>query len=115
MDRRQAIRRSGDVRRRIVDRRGAYGRRARLQLSPADRARARGLPEAFIVAAGPPADRIAAVVHRTWASCPAPVRAGIAEGVLPVLRPLADGRHSICSEIRDRCEEVVARWLARVA
>lgn len=115
MARRQGVRRSGLVRRRIADRRGDYGRRARLELSAGDRARARRLPEAFLTAAGTPAERIADVVHKMWAECPAPVRAGIAEGVLPILRPLAVTRVAVSQELRDRCEEVVARWLARVA
>ncbi len=114
-DRRQGVRRSGLVRRRIADRRGDDGRRARLELSAGDRARARRLPEAFVTAKGTPAERIAEVVHRMWTECPAPVRAGIAEGVLPILRPLLAARATVTPELRDRCEEVVARWLARVA
>ncbi len=114
-DRRGQVRRGGLLRRRIADRRGEYGRRARRELSDDDRQQARRLPEEFLARSGTPAERIADVVHRLWTDCPAAVRTGIAEGVLPLLKPLAQDRGAVTEQLRERCAEVVARWLARVA
>lgn len=114
-ERRYTIRRSGLVRRQIVDRRGEYGRRARHELSAEDHARARRLPDAFLAARGSPAERVAEAVHHAWPDCPAAVRAGIAEALLPLLKPLGAAGAAPDDALRDRCEDVAARWLARVA
>lgn len=69
------------------------------------------LPDDFLASSGDPLDRLARVIRRKWANAPRPVRAGLAEGLAPILEPLTRGAQ-LTEAVRDACAEVVATWLA---
>lgn len=81
------------------------------KLSARDRTKARMLPDDFLAASGDTLDRLGRVIRRKWANAPRPVRAGLAEGLVPILEPLRRGARPT-EAVRDACEEVVATWLA---
>lgn len=115
-DRRHASRRSGRTRRSGQDRRaGARGTApaATPKLGEQDRIRARLLADEFVTTGGTPEQRVARIVRTAWPRHPLPVRAGIAEAVLPILRALAEGG-TVDDPLRDACEAAAARWLVRV-
>jgi len=111
-DRRQNRRRSGQQRRTRPDRRGA-GTRAHPEMSEGHRRRARQVPDQVMAASGSASDRVIKVVRQTWKVAPMPVRAGLAQDLLPILEPLVNGEVELTEELRIRCEEAVARWVTR--
>lgn len=120
VDRRaRAERRSrGDRRRDWAARRGAVGASGAGSagtieappLSARDRTRARMLPDDFVISSGDTVERLTKVIRRKWANAPRQVRAGLVDGLVPILEPLARG-NSVTEAMRDACEEVVATWL----
>lgn len=113
-DRRQGSRRSGVPRRSGGDRRqGARAAATAPKMAEQDRIRARLLADEFLSASGTPEQRVARIVRSAWPRHPLPVRAGVAEEVLPILRPLADGG-TATDAVREACEAAAARWLVRV-
>jgi hypothetical protein len=110
-DRRTDRRRSGQKRRTRADRRGAT--RAHPEMSEGHRRRARQVPDEVMAGSGSASDRVIKVVRKTWKVAPMPVRAGLAQDLLPILEPLVNGEVKLTEELRIRCEEVVARWVKR--
>lgn len=85
--------------------------RTETRLSARDRTKARMLPDDFMLAGGDTAARLSRVIRKKWANAPRPVRAGLVEGLTPILDPLKTGG-PVSEAVRDACEEVVATWLA---
>jgi len=82
-------------------------------MSEGHRRRARQVPDQVMAASGSASDRVIKVVRQTWKVAPMPVRAGLAQDLLPILEPLVNGEVELTEELRIRCEEAVARWVTR--
>jgi hypothetical protein len=75
------------------------------------------LPEAFIQAKGDAVHRVARIIRQHWPYHPQRIREEIAQGLLPLLTPLAETATLVTEEtttfvteqIRVNCERVVAR------
>jgi hypothetical protein len=75
------------------------------------------LPEAFIQANGDAVHRVARIIRQHWPYHPQRIREEIAQGLLPLLTPLAETATLVTEEtatlvteeIRVNCERVVAR------
>ena len=80
------------------------------KLSARDRTKARMLPEEFIAATGDTSERLARLIRRRWANAPRQVRAGLVDGLTPILAPLLSGAR-VTEALRDACEVVVTTWL----
>jgi hypothetical protein len=109
-DRRARAARSGKERRVLPDRRRSGETSV---LSPGDRRRAREIPELVLTSRGSTFERVVMAVRRTWRVAPMQVRAGIAEGLIPLLEPVVDGSRTVDEDLLLQCEEVVAHWIAR--
>lgn len=62
---------------------------------------------------GTPVQRLAKIVRRLWPRYPLPVRAGVADELIPLLSPLIDHQVQITDELRSQCEAAVTRWMGR--
>ena len=134
LDRRAAARRSEAARRRARDRRherfgfgpiGVLGSmepasnasrphttRHTDEITARDRSRARRLPEEFLASSGSAMDRLSKVIRHAWPRHPLPIRAAMAEMLLPLLAPLltSDGM-AVTQQVRNDCEEAAVQGL----
>lgn len=82
------------------------------EVTDRDRARARRLPEDFLATTGSAADRITKVIRHAWPRHPLPVRAAMAQELLPVLAPMLQGPSvEVSRELQKTCEEAAVRGL----
>jgi len=68
------------------------------------------LPDEFVATTGDTAERLSSMIRQRWANAPRQVRAGLVDGLTPILDPLRSGT-PISEAVRDACESVVTTWL----
>ena len=77
-----------------------------------DRRHAHMIADAFAAASGTPVERLSHVIRQSWPRMPLPVRAAVAEAVLPIVEPLIEsGAAGITDELRQTCEEAAMRGM----
>ena len=80
--------------------------------SPADRAQARAIPSEYLQLAGSHARRALMLVDRHWPATPNHYRRELAQVLVLLLAPLAEGSGEI-QRLRAESEQVVVRWIER--
>lgn len=102
-------RRDGSDRRCGEDRRDGKDRRL-----VEDRNRARRLPDEFAQSAGGSDDRLSGLVNRYWPDYEEPARGILTQALIPVLDELTLPGVPVTEQHRERCEDVVVDWAAKM-
>ena len=80
--------------------------------TPADRAQARAIPSEYLQLAGSHARRALMLVERHWPGTPNRHRRELAQVLVLLLAPLAEGSQDI-QRLRAESEQVVVQWIER--